>query len=199
MKKILILLIMLMISSIAFAGNYNPETQEITTNLQKGWNLIPVNIIHADIGYAVDTCPLKYSYVYDPVSKSYWSEEYSNGVEHMNSYSYNLVSRSSIDLTYSTNPLFGVAWVYSETTCELNTLFGRSYESAPNPWTNELKSNLEDKLRLVSGWNFITINPFMIGLNTKDIFQNCSVEKAATRSEERRVGKEGRSRGSPYH
>jgi hypothetical protein len=175
MKKIILSLIVLMLASMVFAGSYNSDTEKLTLNLEKGWNLVPLDTIEFNRDNLLATCNAQYSFVYDVMNKNYLSEDYRGWDEFSSSYSYDIISRSGVDYAYSTNPTFGAAWIYLNSPCSLSTYYGRHYDYAPKFWTEENKQSVGSLLKLVEGWNFLTINPLMIGNTYQLTFENCNI------------------------
>lgn len=132
--------------------SYNDNTGLSTIHIKKGWNLIPLN------GYSTGTtCNMdllrKGTFVYSPTEGRYITESDIATVSRDKSGKYRYVSNG------------GGAFVYSNTQCDFITEI---------PKTN-------DNNKISSGWNFITIEPQMIGKKVKDVFnsQNCIVSKFA--------------------
>jgi len=169
MKKIILIgMILVLMSVFALAGNYNPETYEYTWELKEGWNLVPMINTFPPAGYSntadfFSQCDLGYFFMWNPIQKEYfgWNTSTSDTIG-------TPVSQTDI---LSTNYIIGSHWVYSNTNCSLSNTYG----TYPMSWDESTKDQVASSLKLVEGWNFVAINPFMIGMNTKDIFNNCDL------------------------
>ena len=150
MKKILLGLILLLISSMVFALNYNPQTQNVTIPIVKGWNIIP----SMTQGFNSGTCDLAVSYSYDPFTKSYVQ---------------GFLSEDKYSDYFGLWTYFGSQWVYSKNNCDLTLSF---YSSQNNFDKTKLSNNTH---KLAKGWNFVTINPAMVGEKWADLYSNCDV------------------------
>jgi hypothetical protein len=172
MKKIILILgLVLLVSSVVFAGNYNPETYEYTWDLKQGWNLVPAINTFPPEGYSntadfFSQCNLGYFFMWNPIVKEYFGGNYLTS---------KTVGTPVTDTTIlSTNQIAGAYWIYSNNYCNLNNTWG----TYPMSWSDDYKPQVETTLRLVEGWNFIAINPYMIGTTLPEVYSSCDVVKA---------------------
>ncbi len=161
MKKIILGLIILMISTMVFATNSDVTSGQVTITLQKGWNLMP-----AFSGPASNS--MKYLYTY-----SANLGQYCGGLIVDGSLSYSddcKVGRETNMFNLATNYqyFFPAVWIYSIDSSPYVAHFGS--ESVAN-----MNQSVLDKMPLTKGWNFVVLHPWMVGNSLKTIFDNCNV------------------------
>ncbi len=184
MKKIILGLIILMMSSMVFAGDYDPETGLVTVQLHKGWNLVPTGST-TELGNCTDS--LSYMYLYSNYQKSYVGAKLAanqpnpglNAIEYYpNREAFDLLQQDEYKYPNSTNnPYYGLMgfggmWFYSNSSCSIKQGIGR---------LNDMSGITQDFLnerKLKQGWNFINVSPWMLEKTFKDVFKSCTVTSA---------------------
>lgn len=172
-KLILIVGLILLVSSMAFAGDYDSTTGEMSITLQRGWNLVPT------MTSATDTRNCLYEadwlYYYSGAIKQYVGTSIkSQGSFYPNKTTYEQVTTTEYKFPSSiNNPYYGIAqfggmWVYSNKYCTFKTQLSKVVDTYEMP-------EVLSKAKLTSGWNFINIHPWMVGRSMNQIFSNCNV------------------------
>jgi hypothetical protein len=177
MKKIILAgLITLLLGIFVFAGNFSMADYSMNLNLSKGWNLVPpVQIDNSSGNYnLMEQCEIEYVFMWNPLSQDYY------GIKYLpNNQTQTIVGEPfggyepPYSTLYNTNATLGVSWMYANKNCSIPSTWG---STTVGTWNETTKQQVEDTIYLAQGWNFLTINPYMVGLNTKDIFQNCNLE-----------------------
>jgi hypothetical protein len=186
MKKIIFGLILLMISSVVFAGDYNSTTGAMSVSLKKGWNLVPTYYYsNTDIGNCLNS--IEAMYFYSGYQKSYVGVQVVanqpnpglNAIAYSPSQSaYELLAQDEYKYPNSmNNPYYGVLslgsmWMYSTSTCTMQINLGKKQDS------QSIDQAFLDKYKLKEGWNFVNVHSWMLGKELKDILKNCSVSNA---------------------
>ena len=164
MKKKAILAIMLIaMFSIAFAAiySYDTSTKQITYNLKKGWNLIPMGIEGPSVLADNDTAGAVYIWI--PLL-----ERYAGGVVRNGTVTNNDDYSQTLEMLRDYAP--SAMWIYLKKDVTVTT-----YEI-----TNQslLTTDEDIPTKLAKGWNFIAIWPFMSGMDVEDLFSDCTITKA---------------------
>ncbi|MDD3159765.1 MAG: hypothetical protein PHQ98_02245 [Candidatus ainarchaeum sp.] len=182
MRKMILVLIILMISSMVFAGDYSSTTQEITIPIVKGWNLVPMINSYGDQSGCYDL--IQSMFYYSTINKQYvgkygLSSSNSNlGTFFPNESIFTKIINEEFNWGNKDNPYYGVIelgamWIYSTGNCQSKAKYGSNWiDSSMNI------QEILDKKQLKAGWNFIQLSPWMIGKELKDILKNCSVLNA---------------------
>jgi hypothetical protein len=152
------------VTATAITGSFNSETNEITFTLSKGWNIIPF----ARGGSSQSDCDISAMYYWSPTDKIYVAGDPKKDLQEQPE---EFKSQLGIDQDlYCATPNLGAYWVYSSNSCEIHTYLGYY-----NSWTDDDVWGVKDKI-LKKGWNFMTINPYMIGHSFNEILSDCEVE-----------------------
>ena len=163
-----------------------PETEggKVDYKFYKGWNLVSIPLISAMNGSS-NTCPSQWKalFVYNPTYKGYIGGigqqpniKYSPNQETYNQY-LNASDPKWKQNSYTDTVQLSVAWLYFETEC--NGKIDTTYlTTAYQAQTQELMNKKENTSKLLKGWNFISVAPWMEGSNFKTIFEDCEIEKA---------------------
>lgn len=155
-----------MISSIVFAVDYDSETGKITITTEKGWNIVPIAAVKSDYSTNQNCFSdnlMKISYYYSPYLKKYVGPGLSMTDTPEN---YNIFIQDMERKYYTANYYLGAIWVYADKPC---TYIG---ELGTPTMFNQ---NSINQLKIVQGWNFINISPWMIGKTLPSIFKNCTI------------------------
>jgi len=179
MKKMILGIMLVMVSSIVFAGDYSAQTGSMTYTFQKGWNIIPYGDL-TDCSNVVRAV-----FIYSPTQKSYFGAilEAGQTSTYLPSKSaYDLFSSTELNPTdtqlasmtaYSVTRFMGSMWVYTTESCAGKLNIG-SITSSPQVDSATLNTFLTGH-KLKTGWNFVYVAPWMIGKTLKDMFSGCSV------------------------
>lgn len=176
MKKILLIIgLILLVSSVVFAANFNSTDYTMDVSVNPGWTMLPNGLQAQDNGVWQESCGIEYTYIWNPLLKEYLGYKLSNNNSVVSSgTSFNGMTDSYANY-YTTNYLLGSNWVYSKEGCTFKAIWG---SPTVGTWNNEIKSNVADQIKLATGWNFVTVNPYMDGLTFYEVFQNCNVTGA---------------------
>jgi hypothetical protein len=171
MKKIILVLILLMVSSMVFATSYSKSTDSLDLTLEKGWNMVP--LLYDSTSYSfyslesVNQCNPVVTFFYHPKYRKYFKfgEEWNLGKgEYANDTSFDNefeLDASTGKYTYANS---GGVFVYLNSACSAKI--------------NNVSSRTQVGTKIKQGWNFITVVPWMIGQSFNDVFKNCNVTAA---------------------
>jgi hypothetical protein len=171
MKKILMILgLVLLVSSVVFA-NYDSTTGTYEINLKEGWNLVPIGT-GTPPTIANELSDSERSECYYLNNNTGWHQKYpqqyfydASQKKYIGSPSLTIVA----DSQNSVNGLItGAAWVHSNGNCKTWTTAGKK-NTLPSIETNQKYA------KLIQGWNFLAINPYMLGVKNNYLFSNCSL------------------------
>ena len=159
-----------MIASVVFAGDYDSASNKMTYTVYKGWNLVPTWQSSSD-----QTCPANYVFWYLPSTKSYFGMKPGTEVYYPNENALNTFRSEhgyvNVDgIAYQgLNGLGSVIWTYSSADCTTTLQYNTGVQFSG------VNENFLGKHPLKAGWNFISVAPWMLEKNLKDILKNCSV------------------------
>jgi len=145
-------------------GSYNSENNEITLTLSKGWNIIPFT----RGGSSESDCDISAMYYWSPTDKIYVVGDPKKDLQEQPESFKSQLGRD--EGLYCSTPNLGAYWVYSKNSCEIHTYLGYY-----NSWQEDDAWGVKDKI-LKGGWNFVTINPYMVGFTFGEILNDCQVE-----------------------
>lgn len=171
----------LMLSSVAFGqalqtyGDYSAETGKLTFQVFKGWNVIPLIDMGRRDGYT-NTCgysndkdfSIKAAYYFSPLKEKYYGVTVKDGKTTNTPPESNDVFTGEKNLAYY-HAMYGGWWMYSSKNCRIETKLDTQTDSQVN-----FKAR---NPTIKKGWNFFTIQPFMVGKNMKEMLANCNVAK----------------------
>ena len=165
-----------MVSSIAFAveykPNYNSITGDITLQINKGWNLVPISQIYSNDPDRPNTCfdnfsldTFKAYYTYSPKLKMYLGQyqDASGVTKSVPENSVELFAEEQNSKEYYAQDYSGARWIYSTKEC-----YYTSNILTQERWDTITQSML-DETPLRAGWNYITITPWMVGKTFKKL------------------------------
>lgn len=174
MKKIIpfgaCILAFLVFSPMAFAqasGSYNPDTYEIEITYHPGWNIVPYVVGTSE--FIVNECDFYASYYWSPTERQYFGGLYGSG---SSEFSQKVAEDAALNY-YTATTYMGAGWVYSKNYCVTKTQLG---SPGAQTWNEQYKDQVFSGLVLKKGWNFVTVNPFMVGLKWEEILSECNLE-----------------------
>jgi len=167
---------LVLFSAVALAGlaaetalRYNSSTNEVTFNVSRGWNMLPIGdgISTASDPQDPSYCQIAKSiFIWDSVSKQYLGGRISNtGPNPTDTQRASDAINRAKESGYAFGSM-GAAWTYMATPCKLTMSF------SGNALTGETGK------KVLRGWNFITIMPWMINEKFGNVAANCSITKA---------------------
>ena len=168
MKKIMLIMAILVLFfsfvSADFIRNYNPSTGEISITIYKGWNIIPQAVVKSESGSqnCYTTTLSNTAFYYSPALQKYVGP----GLSMSQSDNYNVWASDAQNMYYSAQHYLGGAWVYAKEDCSYSADLGTA---------NYFNESSIASLKVAKGWNFIAINPWMVGKNWKTILSNCDL------------------------
>lgn len=177
MKRIVFSLVLLaLFSAFVLAAvstetalQYNSTTHEVTFNVSRGWNMLPIGdgILTSSDPQDPNYCETATSiFVWDSFSKEYVGGAISkSGPNSADAQRASDVMNSAKELGYAFGSM-GAAWAYLASPCKMTMSF------SGNALTGE-----EGK-KVLRGWNFITIMPWMINKKFSDVAPDCDITKA---------------------
>jgi len=156
----LIGLVALLLAGLVFAGDYNPQSNEVTVNLYKGWNLVPHGVYGCNNSLGA-------VFYYSTLSKGYVGANVKNGAIGADSkYFPSKTAYDSFTQNEISSQLSGASWIYSTANCSAK----KSYLLLSGKGDEFVNS-----YPIKSGWNFIDISPVMVGKTLPTLFSKCSV------------------------
>jgi hypothetical protein len=177
MKRIIFsLVLVVLLATLALATvstqtelQYNSSTNEVTFDVSRGWNMLPIGE-----GISTTADPQDPDYCQTAASVFIWdsvSGKYLGGLTNDTGTSYVDTQRASdaINSAKESGYAFGsmgAAWAYMTKPCKMTMSFSG----------NALTGSSGRKI--LKGWNFITIMPWMAGKSYDDVFGGCTITKA---------------------
>ena len=163
-----------------------PETTggKVGYKFYKGWNLVPAPII-STMGGVSNQCSQKYKavFIYNTTYKGYIGGvgQQPNMKYQPDQATYNkYLNMSDPDWrlnSYTDHVMLTAYWMYFDQDCSGN--IDTTYLTGINQTsTRDMMNNNDTNSKLLKGWNFISVAPWMEGSNFKTIFEDCEIEKA---------------------
>jgi len=149
-------------------GKYN-------LHLNKGWNMVPYEILNY-----VSNCPgsQKVAYIYSPSAKRYVGPIIVGSTSQFPGY--DIFIQDITNNLYQSNNGLGAMWLYLSNSCDVSAKFNiyLNYTNQVNAYPQGMFNLTQDylnKFKIVSGWNFINIAPWMLGKDVKTALSKCNV------------------------
>jgi len=161
-KKAILAITLIAIFSIAFAAtySYDADTKQLTYNLKKGWNLLPIGFEGPPVFADNSTAGAVYVWI-SPLGRYIGGIVKDGSVESNDDYSQTLETMKD----YAPFAM----WVYLKRDITVT-----SYEIT----SPELARGEGAPTKLAQGWNFVAVWPFMVGMGIQDLFGDCTITKA---------------------
>jgi hypothetical protein len=148
---------------------YNQNTNQVTYNLNAGWNIIPGRLSLSnkspikDTPYYEGTSCIQNNlmgFIYSPTQKKYISSSDNIGN--------NIISQDSSNGYYYAQ--YGGIWMYTPNDCKV------SFNLKTSTTGGDLITGEGINKKIVKGWNFLTIMPWMKEKTLESILGDCIIE-----------------------
>jgi hypothetical protein len=160
-KAVFAIMVVVMFSAV-FAATYDTGTKQLTYNLGKGWNLLPIGIEGPPV--LADNSAAGAVYVWISPLKRYAGGIVKDGsVSNSGDYSEALLNMKD----YSPSAM----WVY----LKKDITFSSYAITSPEFMTGEGVPK-----KLAKGWNFVVVWPYMTGIKFNELMGDCSITKMNT-------------------
>jgi hypothetical protein len=122
-----------------------------------------------------EECDVGAVYGFLPVEQNYYKIEYLKDVQ---GFGFNYSDFSPLTSNYISHVSYlGAMWAYTRNSCTGNSY---DYEGTQNAeMIEEMVNTQATTLKFAKGWNFLAINPLMVGKTWAGIFSQCDVISAA--------------------